>query len=243
MLIVSGVLLIWSLLPLIANGIFGVGVAVPAAVALAGIGWALYCPQTNNTKGRKAVVGVLIGLIGLVVAVAAVFTARMVTSALRQPAEDATVIVLGSKIYGNRPSRMLRSRLDAAADWLEAHPHSHCVVSGGLGEGESFTEAEVMKAYLVNDRGIDPARIACEDTSTDTRENTAFSMAVIEKQGWNKEVAIATQVFHQYRAASNARSAGAESVGGVPCFSPPHLMLHYWVRECAAICRLWLFGY
>ena len=167
----------------------------------------------------------------------------MISSAAKPPAEGATVIVLGSKIYGNRPSRMLRSRLDAAADYLETHPTSHCVVSGGLGEGETYTEAEVMKKYLTEDRGIDPERIACEGESTDTHENTAFSLAVIEEMGWSRDVAVATQVFHQYRAGRNALAAGAASVGGVACFSPPHLMLNYWVRECAAICRLWLLGY
>ena len=90
---------------------------------------------------------------------------------------------------------------------------------------------------------LEAERIACEDKSTDTHENTAFSMEVIRKQGWSTDVAIATQVFHQYRAAVNARAAGAPGVGGVACFSPLHLMLNYWVRECAAICRLWLFGY
>ncbi len=238
-------MLVWSLLPLV-NGILGVGVVIPAAVAVCGLLWTLHIPkkaEKSAKKGRRVLKA--IGITGVcVVAVAAVtFSTLMVTSAVRAPREGATVIVLGGKIYGSRPSRMLRARLDAAADYLEAHPASHCVVSGGLGEGETYTEAEVMKNYLVNDRGIAAERIACEDTSTDTHENTAFSLAVIEEQGWSKDVAIATQTFHQYRAGVNARSAGATSVGGVPCLSPVHLMLNYWVRECAAICRLWLLGY
>ena len=238
--IFSSVLLVWSLLPLV-NGIFGVGVAVPAVAALLGLGWGLRTPVKEKGK-KKAVTVVWIAAVCLIAALAVTFTALMVAAATKAPAEDATVIVLGSKIYGDRPSLMLRSRLDAAADWLEAHPAANCVVSGGLGEGETYTEAEVMKNYLVSDHGIAAERIACEDASTDTRENTAFSMAVIEEMGWSRDVAIATQVFHQYRAAANARAAGANSVGGVACISPPHLMLNYWVRECAAICRLWLLG-
>lgn len=241
----GAVLLVWALLPLLANGIFGVGVAVPAAVALAVLSWALFAPakKTKKTRGQKAVTAILVTGVCLVAAAAVTFSGLMLAASLRQPAEGATVIVLGSKIYGSRPSLMLRGRLDAAADYLQAHPAANCVVSGGLGKGETYTEAEVMKAYLVSDRGIDPSRIACEDRSTDTHENTALSMAVIEEMGWSRDVAIATQVFHQYRAGVNARAAGAASVGGVACLSPPHLMINYWVRECAAICRLWLTGY
>ena len=237
-------LLVWALLPLV-NGILGVGVLVPGAVALLGLGWALFAPMKKTEKKRwqKAMTAICITGVCLVAAAALTFSGLMVAAAVKSPTDGATVIVLGSKIYGSRPSLMLRGRLDAAADYLLAHPDSNCVVSGGLGKGETYTEAEVMRNYLVNDRGIDPARIACEDKSTDTHENTAFSLAVIEEKGWSRDVAIATQVFHQYRAGVNARSAGADSVGGVSCFSPPHLMLNYWVRECAAICRLWLLGY
>jgi len=38
-----------------------------------------------------------------------------------------------AKVCGSQPSRMLRDRLLAAADYLEANPASNCVVSGGQG--------------------------------------------------------------------------------------------------------------
>ena len=184
-----------------------------------------------------------VGLLCAVAITGGVITGLMIHASVAQPRQDATVIVLGSKIHGDRPSRMLRDRLDAAADYLEANPDSHCVVSGGLGEGETYTEAYVMRKYLVEEREIAEERIACEDVSTDTHENVHLSMAIIQENGWSTDLAIATQVFHQYRARRLAKMAGADSVGGVPCLTPVHLMLNYWVRECAAICRLWLFRY
>ena len=172
-----------------------------------------------------------------------VFTALMFRAAHTVPQENATVVVLGSKIHDDRPSRMLRDRLDLAADYLIAHPTANCVVAGGLGKGETHTEAYVMKKYLVEHRGIAPERIACEDKSVNTYENLHLTMEIVEQQGWSTDLAVATQIFHQYRAGRLARMAGADSVGGLACFSPPHLALNYWVRECAAICRLWLLGY
>ncbi len=241
----GGVLLVWSLLPLV-NGILGVGVLLPALVALFLLWWGWRSPETERVwqKGwRRRMVTTVMILAALVAAVGVLITTLMVTSALRKPAPGATVIVLGSKIYGDQPSRMMRQRLDAAADRLEKDPTANCVVSGGLGEGETYTEAYVMKKYLVEKKGIDPARIACEEKSTDTHENLHLSLDIIREKGWSTHVTTATQVFHQYRAARLAKMAGAESVGGAACLSPVHLMLNYWVRECAAIFRLWLTGY
>lgn len=241
----GGILLAWALCPLV-NGILGVGVLVPALVALFLLWWGWRTTETEETwkKGwrRKMVTAVCI-LAAVVAAVGVLITTLMVTSALRKPQEGATVIVLGSKIYGDQPSRMMRQRLDAATKRLEQDPTAHCVVSGGLGEGETYTEAYVMKKYLVEKKGISPDRIACEEKSTDTHENLHLSLDIIREKEWSTHVVTATQVFHQYRAARLAKMAGADSVGGAACLSPLHLALNYWVRECAAIFRLWLTGY
>lgn len=243
-LIVCGILLLWAWLPFLANGIFGVGILAPTVAVAAVVLWAVYMPPLNQTKGRKKAVWIACVALACVVAlVAAIISALMVHAAVTAPREGATVIVLGSKIYGDRPSRMMRQRLDAAADRLTADPTANCVVTGGLGDGETYTEAYVMKKYLVEQKGIDPSRIACEESATDTHENMHLSMDIVRQRGWSADVVVATQVFHQYRARQLALAAGADSVGGAACLSPVHLMLYYWVRECAAVCRLWLTGY
>lgn len=242
-LCLSAVLFLWSWLPL-ADGCFGVGTLVPAVAAVAVAAWAVWAPPVAKVKGwRKGMLIAAIAVACVVALLAAVISALMVHAAVTPPREGATVIVLGSKIHGDQPSVMMRQRLDAAADRLEADPTAHCVVSGGLGPGETYTEAYVMKKYLVEQCGIAPDRIACEDYATDTHENIALSMAVIREKGWSTDVVVATQVFHQYRARRLAYAAGADSVGGAACLSPVHLMLYYWTRECAAIFRLWLTGY
>ena len=242
-LTVSAVLLLWSWMPLV-NGIFNAVMCIPTLALAVVVAWVLFAPPYDRAKGWGK--GMWIAAVALACAVAVlagVMSALMVHAAVSVPREGATVIVLGSKIYGDKPSRMMRQRLDAAADRLEADPTAHCVVTGGLGPGETYTEAYVMKKYLVEVRGIHPDRIACEDTATDTHENVHLSMDIIRQRGWSTDVAVATQVFHQYRARRLAFGAGATDVGGAACLSPVHLMFYYWVRECAAICRLWLTGY
>lgn len=235
--------MVWALLPLV-NGIVNIGVVVPVAVSLPGIAWGFSTPSQVKRKGwrQKMTVIAWIG-IGLIAALGVVISSFMVAAAVNKPqGGDSTVIVLGARIHGDRPSRMLRERLDAAAEYLKENPQANCVVSGGLGEGEQYTEAQVMKAYLC-EQGIAPERIFEEGCSTDTHENIAYSLAVIREQGLSERVVIATQEFHQYRAATLARRAGLCDVSAATTATPLHLLLCYWVRECAAICRLWLFGY
>ena len=234
----------WSWLPLLADSSFGVGIIVPAGASLAVAAFALWMPPLRQTKGwRKGMWMAAIAVACVVVMLGGLISALMAHASTASPREGATVIVLGAKIHGDRPSRMMRQRLDAAAERLAADPTAHCVVSGGLGPGETYTEAYVMKKYLVETWGIDGERIACEEYSTDSHENIHLSMDVIREKGWSTDVVIATHVFHQYRTRRLAFAAGADNVGGAACLTPTHLGLYYWVRECAAIFRLWLTNY
>lgn len=239
-------LLIWSLLPL-TNGIVHIGVVLPAVCSALGALWGFGVLRLDDGKRkgwRRWMTAVLLGLVCAVAALGIVLSACMVGAAINRPArEDATVIVLGAMVRGDQPSRMLRDRLNAAAAYLDRHPAAVCIVSGGQGADEDYSEAYVMQKYLVEQKGIDPARIRMEEHSTSTYENIRYSMEIIRQEGLCDGVAIATQEFHQYRASAMARQAGASAVGAITCHSPLHLLLCYWVRECAAICRLWLLGY
>ena len=137
-------------------------------------------------------------------------------------AEDADVIiVLGAGIYGEVPSRILTSRLDAAADYLRSHKDAIVIVSGGQGRGESISEAEAMYRYLTR-RGIDGSRILKEDKSTSTRENIEYSLALMDVSGLDPgdvKVGIVTNEFHLYRAKMIGRKLGLDAEG-IPARTP-----------------------
>lgn len=241
--VLSVAVMAWSLMPL-SSGIVNIGVVVPFAASLLGIAWGFSPSPKRERKGWWRRMTVIVWVcVGLVAALGVVISSFMVAAAVNKPADGAgTVIVLGARTHGDRPSRMLRERLDVAADYLKANPEATCIVSGGQGSDEQYTEAQVMKAYLCK-QGIAPERIYEEGRSTDTHQNIDYSLAIIREQGLSERVAIATQEFHQYRAATLARRAGLTDVSAVTTPSPFYLLLCYWVRECAAICRLWVFGY
>lgn len=66
-----------------------------------------------------------------------------------EPEKADVLIVLGAGIRGDLPSVVLRNRLDRALDCYEQNPDLLIIVSGGMGEGESSTEASVMKNGLL----------------------------------------------------------------------------------------------
>lgn len=95
------------------------------------------------------------------------------------------LIVLGAQVYKNGPSPVLKFRLDKAYEYLTANPDTRCIVTGGQGSNEPFTEASCMADYLVK-RGIDSGRIILEDKSTTTAQNLTNSMKLISADTINK---------------------------------------------------------
>ena len=164
-----------------------------------------------------------------------VLTRIMYRAADNSPPTDkpVTLIVLGCRVKGDRPTRMLRRRLNAAAEYLNAAPQAVCIVSGGKGTDEKIAEAQAMYTYLTA-RGIAPERILVEDRSRTTAENLAFSKAMMTEHSLPETTALATDSFHQYRAAMLAKRVGIRPYA-VSAHTEPRYLLTYLVREWIAI--------
>ncbi len=239
---------LWGVAPLVTGRLLGIGslamLVVGVLVMVICIRFRA-CRQLVCTMWQHVAWRVVLSVVAaLAVAFFALFTVVSVLMAgavSNTPADDATVVVLGAGIYENRPSLVLRERLDAAAAYLEQHPQALCIVSGGQGPDEICTEASVMKQYLT-ERGIAAERIVEEDKSESTAQNIAFSKAIMEERGLPLSVAVVTQDFHQYRAQQFAKRAGFSAVGGVAADTPWYLLGAYWVRDFAGICHMVVFG-
>ncbi len=160
----------------------------------------------------------------------------MGTAAKRADKVDAdALIVLGAAVHGDRVTWVLSNRLDTAAEYLEAHPDTVCIVSGGQGDGESVTEASAMQKYLVERKGIDPGRILVEDQATSTLENFRFSKKMIDEAlGENASIAFVTTDFHVFRAGRVAKKAGISAVG-VAAPDVWYIRINNFLRECVGI--------
>ena len=63
-------------------------------------------------------------------------------------AADA-IVVLGAAQYDGRPSPVLRARLDHAVALWEQHLAPHLILTGGMGDGDTTSEAAVGRRYAV----------------------------------------------------------------------------------------------
>jgi len=167
----------------------------------------------------------------------------IISGAHTDEAEAGCVIVLGAGLRNDVPSLILRTRLNAAAEYMKEHEDVPVIVSGGLGRGETITEAEAMFRYL-QARGIDESRIRKEESSTSTRENLLFSFNMLEEMGLdagNVKVAIVTNEFHLYRAKLIAGKEGIDAAGIAAPTPGFYLRLLYSVREAIALAAELLF--
>ena len=183
--------------------------------------------------------GVCLGLL------AALVTGTVIYYASLGSAETACdyIVVLGCGVNGTEPSLSLQNRIDAAYEYLTAHPEAICVVSGGQGPGEDITEAACMKREL-SEMGISPARIWEEDKSTSTIENLKFSLAVIEANAGVRPdtVGIVSSEYHLCRAGLMAKSLGVSAVGIPGKTTWFTLWANYHMREIVAVWAYLIFG-
>lgn len=122
------------------------------------------------------------------------------------------LIILGAGLKGDMPSISLRERLDAGVRYLKKYPDAMVVVSGGQGRGETITEAEAMKKFLVS-KGIDESRILSENRASSTMENFRLSRELIETRAGKpvREITFITNSFHILRAKMLAERNGLDA--------------------------------
>jgi len=151
------------------------------------------------------------------------------------------LMILGAGLRGEIPSVTLYQRLYTSLEYVKLNPKVMVVVSGGRGPGETITEAEAMKRFLI-EHGVEKKQIIKEENSTSTLENMKFTRVVLEKldKGKNIKITIVTNNFHMFRAKFLAQRQGLKAYG-YP--SPLHLMLvpTYFVREYFAVINSFIF--
>lgn len=206
----------------------------------AGILLLLYCLPVRWV--RCFIVGLLIvSILGL-----GLIEIPIIAASQGDASDDAScLIVLGAGVNGVEPSLSLQQRLMAAYVWLENHPKSIAVLSGGQGNGEQISEAEAMYRWLTK-QGITEERLYKEEYSSSTQENLLYSAEVLRKLDptiLSNPIAVVSSEYHLYRAKIFARQAGIQAIGVPARTTWPILRLNYFIREGFAVARLWILGY
>lgn len=151
------------------------------------------------------------------------------------------LVVLGAGLWGDSPSLALQERLDESLIFIRANPNIKVVLSGGKGAGETITEAEGMKRYLVS-HGVDERLLIKEENSTNTKENMQFTKNLLDKIDGreNIKIKIVTNNFHMFRAKLLAKNSGFIAFGE-PSKLYPLLIPTYYTREYLAVIKTLIF--
>ena len=197
-------------------------------------------PQDARSLKRVFTCILCIGLL-----VVGITEAIIIDASFGDPKEHCDyMVVLGAGVHGSEPSLSLQNRIDAAFDYLSAHPEVTAVLSGGQGPGEDITEARCMFDALVA-RGIDPDRLILEERSTSTAQNFHYSMPLLEERGFDScggRLAIVTNDFHMLRAKLLVGATWPLETVGVPAELPWWwLSANYYVREAFALIKTLIF--
>ena len=209
------------------TGFFIVWTVIGVVLALVGI-------ALKAGLFRKLPVWLNIGLaaVALIAIAAIVGLLIIIVSYSEDRAEKGLdyLIVLGTQVNPDGPSKVLRYRLDRAKKYLDENPGTICIVAGGKGKNEIMSEAAAMKKYLT-EAGIDPGRIITEDRSTTTDENLQFSKAFLPE---NASIGLVTNEFHMYRAIWLCKKNGLKNVCPIPADSDPFYKPNNYLREVLA---------
>lgn len=191
-------------------------------------------------RSLRALVGLALLVAAIVYTVA--LAAVLVTSQHDQRRPADAIIVLGAAQYNGRPSPVFRARLDHAIELYREGYAPLIVVTGGVGRGDTLSEAIVGRRYLVAREVPDESVIA-----RPVGRSTETSMTAVGE--WMhgrglRRVLLVSDPFHMFRLRLEARRIALEAYTSPTESSPisdnPVLELRYLFAEGVKVPIAWV---
>lgn len=107
------------------------------------------------------------------------------------------IVVLGAAQYEGRPSPVLRARLDHALDLYRRGLAPVVIVTGGIGVGDTTSEARVGRNYLVK-RGVPDSAIFMEARGLTTSQSLHSVRTMVDALP-GRSVLLVSDPFHMLR--------------------------------------------
>lgn len=118
------------------------------------------------------------------------------------------ILVLGAAQYNGRPSPVLRARLDHALELYRSGLARRLVLTGGVGVGDTLSEGEVARRYMVA-HGVPRSAILVERQGISSAESVASAATLMHAHGLRRALVV-SDPFHMLRLELLARRAGIE---------------------------------
>ena len=161
-------------------------------------------------------------VLAAIVSAAAVAWASSLVLVLRAARRDdaapaRAIIVLGAAQYDGRPSPVLRARLDHAAVLWRRGLVPLVILTGGVGAGDTTSEAAVGRRYL-REAGLPDSALVAE--ATGRASEPSLRAAVAHVPGSHPRVILVSDGFHMLRLSVIARRLGLVPLGSPAPGSP-----------------------
>lgn len=143
-------------------------------------------------------------------AITAVFAIDLYLFAKRDETRPAdAAIVLGAAAFGNRPSPVLRERINHAIRLHEQGIVKMIIFTGGQGERSALSEAAVSARYALAN-GVPQEAILLEEASRNTYENLTNAQKLAKEHHLTSFLIVSTP-FHMRRAMWMAHELGLDA--------------------------------
>ena len=144
---------------------------------------------------------------------------EVVAAARRDRAAPAdAIVVMGAAQYNGRPSPVFKARLDHAVRLFREHLAARLIVAGGVGSGDTVSEADVGRRYLLEPGG-DSAAVIAIGTGRSTEPALRAAADWIRARGGHR-VILVSDGFHMLRLSLIARRLGLEPLPSPARTSP-----------------------
>jgi len=159
-------------------------------------------PTRPSLRRRVLYVGV-----GTITALWCLSALAVLWVAARDRATPAdAIVVLGAAQYRGRPSPVLRARLDHAVGLYARGLAPQMVLTGGVAEGDTSSEAAVSRRYVMG-AGVPEAALLLENEGRTTSESLRAVAQLLDVRD-RERVILVSDPFHLLRASIVARRHG-----------------------------------
>lgn len=121
-----------------------------------------------------------------------------------------TAIVLGAAVGYEGVSEVYKQRLNHAVNLYNNGIVKYIIVTGGVGEGNAYSDAYIARMYLQS-QNIPYDAILLEEKSTITQENMKYSKEIMDSNGL-KTALIVSDPLHMKRSMLMAKDEGIDAL-------------------------------
>lgn len=161
----------------------------------------------NRASKKKAVILASLSFL-LLIMLCLVFTAVSIVSysKLDNKTHCDVAIVLGASTSDGEVSPVYRERINHGIWLYEKGYVDYLILTGGVGEGNTVSDAFAAKQYAVS-QSVPEQAIFIEETSTITEENLQYAKAIMDEKSLNTAI-IVSDPLHMKRAMLMAEDYG-----------------------------------